>query len=166
MTVVKSKRVAIAVAVAAGILAISQPVKADGVSDWLCSMGISYFCKAGCGSLTAVSDFGGNPGKLEMCRYVPSGLPIGRPLVIALHGCEQQAKDYGFGAGWTKLADEYRFALLLPQQTQANNPAKCFSWFQPKDETASIRAMIQKMQDDYKVNAKEIYVTGLSAGAP
>lgn len=131
-------------------------------------MGITYFCstpvKADCGSLTAVSDFGGNPGKLQMCTYVPSGLPAGRPLVIALHGCEQQAKDYGYGAGWTKLADEYRFALLLPQQTQANNPMKCFSWFQPKDEAASIRAMVQMMQDDYKVDAKELYVTGLSAG--
>src|SRR5208283_1555040 len=41
--------------------------------------------------------------------------------------------DYGEGAGWIKLADEYRFALLLPQQTPANNQNRCFNWFEPKD---------------------------------
>ena len=128
-----------------------------------------------CGSLKSVADFGQNPGELEMCTYVPSGLPSNRPLVVALHGCSQQAKDYGDGPGWTKLADEYHFALLLPQQTKANNQNTCFNWFEPNDvkrhdaggttgEAASIWAMIQKMQTDYKTNPNEVYVTGLSAG--
>lgn len=128
-----------------------------------------------CESLTQVADFGKNPGALQMCVYVPSGLPAGRPLVVALHGCQQQAKDYGDGPGWTQLADEYHFALLLPQQTQPNNPMKCFNWFEPNDvkrhdatgttgEAASIWAMIQKMQTDYKTDPKQVYVTGLSAG--
>jgi poly(hydroxyalkanoate) depolymerase family esterase len=155
----------------------SRPAEA-GVFDFLCPL-IPYFCpspiKTDCGSLTPVTDFGKNQGELEMCAYVPQALPEGRPLVVALHGCMQQAKDYGDGPGWTKLADEYRFALLLPQQTTSNNQNKCFNWFQPDDvkrhdaggttgEAASIWAMIQKMQADYKTDPDRVYVTGLSAG--
>lgn len=131
--------------------------------------------KETCEPLAQVTDFGINPGELLMCVYVPPGLSNGRPLVVALHGCSQQAKDYGDGPGWTRLADEYRFALLLPQQTPTNNPMRCFNWFEPNDvkrhdtagttgEAASIWAMIQKVQADYKTDPKQVYVTGLSAG--
>lgn len=159
-------------AAVAGVLALSKPAVAGVLCDFL---GIGCPPKLDCGSLTPVADFDNNPGGLQMCAYVPSGLLPDRPLVVALHGCTQQAKDYGDGSGWTKLADEYRFALLLPQQTQANNPMKCFNWFKPNDvkrhdaagttgEAASIWAMIQKMQADYKTNPDKVYVTGLSAG--
>ncbi|MEU2051456.1 esterase, partial [Streptomyces albidoflavus] len=33
-------------------------------------------------SLTEVTGFGSNPGNLRMFRYVPDGLPAGRPLVV------------------------------------------------------------------------------------
>lgn len=128
-----------------------------------------------CEPLLQIANFGNNPGELLMCVYVPNELPAGRPLVVALHGCNQQARDYGDGPGWTQLADEYRFALLLPQQTQANNAGRCFNWFEPNDvkrhdaagtagEAASIWAMIQKMQADYKTDPQRVYVTGLSGG--
>lgn len=131
--------------------------------------------KPECGSLTAVAEFGENRGGLEMCAYVPDGLSAGRPLVVALHGCTQQSKDYADGPGWTKLADEYQFAVLLPQQTEDNNATTCFNWFEPDDvkrhdaggeigEVASIWEMIQKMQTDYETDPNQVYVTGLSAG--
>jgi poly(3-hydroxybutyrate) depolymerase len=37
-------------------------------------------------TLTPVSNFGSNPGALNMYEYVPQGLPQGRPLVVVLHG--------------------------------------------------------------------------------
>jgi poly(hydroxyalkanoate) depolymerase family esterase len=174
----KTKLATIGIAVAVGSLAIAGPADAGIFDNLLCSLGIKYFCPRNgpdCGSLTAVTDFGKNPGELEMCAYVPSRLAENRPLVVALHGCTQQAKDYDDGPGWTKLADEYRFALLLPQQTKANNQNTCFNWFQPDDvkrhdaggttgEAASIWAMVQKMQTDYKTDPHQVYVTGLSAG--
>jgi poly(hydroxyalkanoate) depolymerase family esterase len=178
MAAAKLKRGAIGVLAAIGAFALCQSANADAASDWLCAWGLGS-CpppgKIGCGSLTAVADFGANPGKLEMCVHVPSGLEPNRPLVIALHGCRQQAQDYGEGAGWTKLADEYRFALLLPQQTPANNQNRCFNWFEPKDvkrhdadgavgEAASIWAMVQKAHADCKSDPNKIYVAGLSAG--
>ncbi len=166
-----------------GIAVIASAVTFSGTaSAGFCDLFGNWFWFCGgkdnqplCGSLTQVTNFGKNPGDLQMCVYSPNGLPANRPLVVALHGCTQQAKDYGDGPGWTKLADEYRFALLLPHQTQANNPFQCFNWFEPNDvkrhdatgttgEAASIWAMIQKMQTDYQTDPKQVYVTGLSAG--
>ncbi|WNV83825.1 PHB depolymerase family esterase [Umezawaea sp. Da 62-37] len=114
--------------------------------------------------ITEVTGFGTNPGNLRMFRYVPDGLPAGRPVVVALHGCTQDAAGYGTASGWVALADRYRFSVLLPQQQNLNNLNKCFNWFQTADttrgqgEAASIAQMITKTA------AGPAYVTGLSAG--
>ncbi|MCS7482809.1 alpha/beta hydrolase family esterase [Umezawaea endophytica] len=119
---------------------------------------------ASAASVTEVTGFGTNPGNLRMFRYVPDNLPAGRPLVVALHGCTQDAAGYGTASGWLALADRYRFTVLLPQQQSANNLNKCFNWFQTTDttrgqgEAASIAQMITK------TGATPVYVTGLSAG--
>jgi poly(hydroxyalkanoate) depolymerase family esterase len=121
-------------------------------------------------ALTEVTGFGSNPGNLKMYRYLPAGLENGRPLVVALHGCTQQASAYDDETGWIRFADRYRFALLLPEQQQANNTSKCFNWFQVGDNTRgsgealSIRQMIDRMMIDAGSDPARVYVTGLSAG--
>lgn len=121
-------------------------------------------------SLQEVTGFGSNPGNLRMFRYVPDGLPAGRPLVVALHGCTQSAAAYDDETGWTKWADQWGFALLLPQQKSTNNYNSCFNWFQPTDtsrgygEALSIKQMTDRMETDYGSDASRVYVTGLSAG--
>jgi hypothetical protein len=72
-------------------------------------------------TLTQVTGFGSNPGALRMYSYVPDGLPAGRPMIVALHGCTQSAADYYAHSGWPKYADAYSAALVLPEQTSANN---------------------------------------------
>src|SRR4030081_190541 len=70
---------------------------------------------AAAGSFTQVTGFGSNPCNLAMYSYVPSGLPSGAPLVVALHGCTQNASDYYSHSGWPKYADQWRFAMVFPQ---------------------------------------------------
>ncbi|MFJ8821810.1 PHB depolymerase family esterase [Streptomyces sp. NPDC102467] len=117
-----------------------------------------------------VTGFGANPGALKMFRYVPAGLPSGRPVVVALHGCTQNAAGYGTGSGWTDLADRWGFSVVLPQQTSGNNLSSCFNWFQAGDiargqgEAASIAQMVDKQLADAGGDASRVYVTGLSAG--
>ncbi|MFD9904392.1 alpha/beta hydrolase family esterase [Streptomyces sp. NPDC059063] len=117
-----------------------------------------------------VTGFGSNPGRLRMFRYVPDGLPRGRPVVVALHGCTQNAAGYGTGSGWTELADRWGFSLVLPQQQPANNPSSCFNWFLPADttrglgEAASLAQMVDRQLTDTAANPARVYVTGLSAG--
>ncbi|MFI9822436.1 alpha/beta hydrolase family esterase [Streptomyces sp. NPDC052013] len=125
---------------------------------------------AAAASLQEVTGFGSNPGALKMYRYVPDGLPADRPVVVALHGCTQNAPGYATGTGWTQLADRWGFSVVLPQQQSANNPSHCFNWFQTGDiargqgEAASIAQMVDRQLADVAGDASRVYVTGLSAG--
>ena len=49
-----------------------------------------------------------------MYAYVPTNLPAGAPLVVALHGCTQSASDFYSNAGWPKYADLWGFAARVP----------------------------------------------------
>ena len=120
--------------------------------------------------LVEINEFGTNPGALKMFAFVPEQLPRGSALVVVLHGCGQTAAGYDLGTGWSMLARRYGFALLMPEQSSANNANTCFNWFNPGDiargrgEAASIRQMIARMVADHKIDSRRIFVTGLSAG--
>ena len=153
-------------------LLLSLPMTAAAAS-WWCAW-FPWLCDtpaARCGTpLTEVTRFGSNPGQLKMCRYIPAGLGTSRPLVVALHGCRQLAQSYDDEPGWIKFADKYGFALLLPQQQEANNANNCFNWFEPGDaardrgEALSIRQMISKIASAARSDPRRVHVTGLSAG--
>jgi len=120
--------------------------------------------------LHEVRDFGANPGALRMFVHLPPRVARGSALVVVLHGCSQSAADYDLGAGWSTLADRFGFCLLLPEQQAANNPNRCFNWFQPGDnergqgEAQSIRQMIDRMVVDHGIDPTRVFITGLSAG--
>lgn len=124
--------------------------------------------RASAASLQEVTGFGTNPGNLQMFRYVPDGLPAGRPVVVALHGCTQNATAYAAGTGWTELADRWRFSVVFPQQRTANNANSCFNWFEPGDtrrgagEALSIKQMVDRTRQD--LGAGTAWASGLSAG--
>ena len=124
----------------------------------------------GAGTVDEVAEFGPNPGHLRMFRYRPDALRAPAPLVVALHGCQQTAPDYARQAGWIQQADRRGFALLLPEQREANNGQRCFNWFRPEStgrdrgEAGSIRQMIARMQADDTIDPRRIFVAGLSAG--
>jgi poly(hydroxyalkanoate) depolymerase family esterase len=120
--------------------------------------------------LVEITDFGANPGDLRMFSFVPDKLQPRPALVVVLHGCGQTAAGYDMGAGWSTLAKQYGFALLMPQQRPSNNANTCFNWFNPEDtardsgEACSIKHMIARMAADCKIDKNRIFVTGLSAG--
>jgi poly(hydroxyalkanoate) depolymerase family esterase len=120
--------------------------------------------------LAEIAGFGANPGDLRMFAFVPDQLQPKPALVVVLHGCGQTAAGYDMGAGWSSLAEQFGFALLMPEQRSSNNPNTCFNWFNPEDtardhgEACSIRQMIARMVSDHGIDAQRIFVTGLSAG--
>ena len=87
------------------------------------------------GRLRHISKFGTNPGNLQMHAYVPDSPTSAPALVVALHGCTQDANSFDRGTGWSTLADRLGFVVIYPQQQAANNPKNCFSWFLPSDTT-------------------------------
>ncbi len=126
--------------------------------------------KIAAGRLEEVTGFGSNPGRLHMLRYVPPQLPRKSPLVVVLHGCRQNAREYDHGSGWSTLARERGFAVLYAEQTRSNNANCCFNWFRPSNvtrdrgEVMSIRQMIERMVVAHGIDRRRIYITGLSAG--
>ncbi|CAN7668307.1 PHB depolymerase family esterase [Rhizobium sp. LjRoot30] len=113
-----------------------------------------------------------NPGDLLGWYRVPvsADSSFAIPLVVVLHGCTQTAAGYDAGSGWSKLADEYGFAVLFPEQTRQNNANLCFNWFSDGDirrdggEVGSIREMIGVMISDHGIDPTRVFITGLSAG--
>jgi poly(hydroxyalkanoate) depolymerase family esterase len=134
------------------------------------AVGSAPSAKANSSTLNQVTSFGSNPGALQMYDYVPTSSAANAPLVIALHGCTQQASDYYNDSGWPKYADLWGFDLVFPQQTSSNNSEDCFDFFTSSDDTRgngeaeSVIQMVQYMQAHYSINPKRIYITGLSAG--
>ena len=120
--------------------------------------------------LKLVAPSGSNPGELRMLTYVPPGLPAGAPLVVALHGCTQNAAAYDHGSGWSVLAQRHGFAVLFPEQQRSNNSNLCFNWFQSEDitrgrgEVESIRAMVDQVIGLHQLDPRRVFVTVLSAG--
>lgn len=118
----------------------------------------------------AETAFEPNPGNLRMFQYLPEGLKPGAALVVILHGCGQTAAGYDLGAGWCQLGDQLGFSVLAPEQKAVNNPHTCFDWFNPEDitrdngEAASIAAMVRTMIETHRLDARRVFITGLSAG--
>lgn len=121
-------------------------------------------------ALEKVGDFGANPGGLNMYVHRPATLAANPAVVVAMHGCSQNAQMYADNAGLVKFADQHGFLLVFPEQTSANNSSKCFNWFQPGDtrrgqgEAASIRQMVAHARSAYGADPGRTFVTGLSAG--
>ncbi|MFC7488411.1 alpha/beta hydrolase family esterase [Knoellia sp. CPCC 206453] len=134
------------------------------------TLGVVTAQRASAATLQQVTSFGSNPGALTMWSYRPDNTTAGAPLVIALHGCTQDANGYLNGSGWRDLADRNGITVVLPQQGTANNMNKCFNWFQSGDvtrgqgEVASIASMVQHAITTYSANPARVYVTGLSGG--
>lgn len=133
--------------------------------------GLTQRSRTGRGSpLVESTGFGSNPGDLRMFSFVPGTVTAKPALVVVLHGCTQNAAGYDVGAGWSALAEHYGFALLMPEQTSANNANGCFNWFNREDtardagEALSIRQMIAQMSRTHGIDGERIFVTGLSAG--
>lgn len=129
---------------------------------------------AGAGTFARVADFGGNPGALNLFRYVPSPDPgPGAPLMVALHACSQNATAYR-NAGWEPLADEYGFYVIYPEQNAANNPAGCFNWAgefgnganipRGDGENQSIKNMVDFMLAEHDVDPDRVFAAGHSGG--
>jgi len=148
---------------------------------------------------------GPNPGHLKMYLYVPEGMPEHAPLVVAMHGCNQagatlpytdacmgahnHAEWYMRQSGWTKMADQYKFYVVFPEQIrrstmkaadaelnqyQVNGDFVCFNWAgfygnnmgRDRGEGRSIIEMIEwvEAQPQYSVDTSRLYITGMSAG--
>jgi poly(hydroxyalkanoate) depolymerase family esterase len=113
------------------------------------------------------SEAGTRPYKL----YIPRGY-AGKPLpmIVMLHGCTQTPDDFAAGTRMNALAEERECFVLYPAQTRAANRSRCWNWFKRGDqrrdqgEPAIIAGMTRDVSSRYRVDARRVYIAGLSAG--
>lgn len=93
------------------------------------------------------------------------------PLLLMLHGCTQTPNDFAAGTRMNDIADTNKFLVVYPEQPAEANAYKCWNWFLPEHQTrdagepALLAAVVAQLRVSYKVDARRIYVAGVSAGA-
>lgn len=104
--------------------------------------------------------------------YVPPTDPgdSALPLVVMLHGCNQDADDFAIGTDMNRLAAESGTMVLYPEQTQRATSQNCWNWFKSqhqrrgRGEPELLAGLIQAVISDHRVDSARIYVAGLSSG--
>ena len=92
------------------------------------------------------------------------------PLVVMLHGCTQNPDDFAAGTGMNELAKAQGVYVLYPAQSQNANPQRCWNWFKHnhqsrgKGEAALLASMTLAVIQQHGIDARRVYVAGLSAG--
>lgn len=117
----------------------------------------------------------GPTGSRSFAVYTPPGLRLDRPvpLVVVLHGCNQTVEDAALGTKVNVFADRIGFVAVYPEQTAADNPRRCWNWFEPDHQVrgsgepesiARITNRVLSSRDGPRLDRNRVHVMGLSAG--
>jgi poly(3-hydroxybutyrate) depolymerase len=90
--------------------------------------------------------------------YTPSGLQQNRPLLISLHGMNQDINYQKDQAKWELVADTAKFVVVYPAGIDK-------SWdISGNRDTDFILAIIESMVTRYGIDRNRVYVSGFSMG--
>ena len=102
--------------------------------------------------------------------YIPNQLPQNKksPIVVMLHGCQQDATEFAKGTRIEKWADKEKFVALFPEQNIMNNPFKCWNWILPANnsrvgESQIIIEMLNAVIKAHNGDAKKVFAAGMSS---
>lgn len=94
----------------------------------------------------------------NMIVHVPANLASGRPLLLSLHGLNQDAPYQQSTAKWESIADTAKFALVYPNAINK-------SWDISGDADINfLLAIIDTMYNRHKIDKNRVYVSGFSMG--
>ena len=99
-----------------------------------------------------------NGANRSMLVYAPSGIEKNRPLIIQMHGMNQDAPYQQNAAKWEPIADTARFVVVFP-----NGENKAWDISGDKDLNF-IKAIINEMYNKYGIDKNRVYVSGFSMG--
>ena len=99
-----------------------------------------------------------NGANRNMLVYAPKNIEKDRPLIIQMHGYNQDAAYQKNAAKWESVADTGRFVVVFP-----NGENKAWDTSGEKDLNF-IKAIINEMSNKYGIDKKRVYVSGFSMG--
>lgn len=110
-------------------------------------------------------------GKLDYKLFIPASCDGALcPLLVMLHGCNQDASDFAASTNMNEIAERYQCMVVYPEQSMSANSGKCWNWFQDAHhhrgagEPALIAGLIGEVIDRYMVDPAKVFVAGHSAG--
>lgn len=90
------------------------------------------------------------------------------PLIVLLHGCQQDSAAIICCARAVEHARARRFALLVPEQSIEANPQRCWNWLGPEAvlrlELEALALGIADVIEHHPVRGDRVFLLGLSAG--
>ncbi len=126
---------------------------------------------AAAAGLVQVTNFGSNPGGMEMYVYVPNTHPANPAIVVAMHGCGGTGPGFYSGSEFASLADRYGYIVIYPSAEQQAGFGKCFDTWSDAAKTrgggsdpVSIVSMITYTEQHYSGDPNRVYATGSSSG--
>ncbi len=92
------------------------------------------------------------------------------PLVVMLHGCNQDGRQFAESTRMNRLAARQRFYVLYVEQDRMVNPQGCWRWYETRSgsaqaEASTILAAITQVCALHRIDPQRIALVGLSAGA-
>lgn len=131
--------------------------------------GVPMASPASAASLVQVTNFGSNPGSLQMYVYVPDSVRASPPILVAMHQCTQSGPAFFSGSEFASLASQYGFIVIYPSVTRSGS---CFDVSSAQaltrnggSDPVSIMSMITYAEQHYGGNPSRVYVSGASSGA-
>jgi len=102
--------------------------------------------------------------------FTPPAWSEPRRLLVVLHGCTQDSEDVAVGTGMNVLASEGGFAVLYPEQSEADHPQRCWTWYERAQqdpggrEVSRIHGLVRAATEELEVGSGNVYLAGISAG--
>src|SRR5690554_6778965 len=94
----------------------------------------------------------------SMSVYAPSGLPENAPLMITMHGMNQDVPYHISTSEWEEVADTAKLLVVYPQGIDN-------AWdISGTRDTDFILAIIDAMADQYGIDRNRVYLSGFSMG--
>jgi poly(3-hydroxybutyrate) depolymerase len=121
-------------------------------------VGILFFCLLSSGIYAQMTTMNVGGRSRSLFVYAPGGIPQNSPLVISLHGLNQDINYQKNQAKWELVADTAKFVVVYPAG-EGN------SWdISGNKDTDFILAIIESMVTRYGIDRSKVYVSGFSMG--